>query len=71
MAGLVAVSFDPQEAGSRPDGLIRLKQGYLIDLDDAVIAIRQPPLGVYPARCLAPWLVCSFSILSRDLRLAR
>jgi uncharacterized membrane protein len=43
MAELVAVSFDnPQEADRVLTELTRLQQGYLIDLEDAVIAIRQP-----------------------------
>jgi len=43
MAELVAVGFDnPQEADRVLTDLARLQREYLIDLEDAVIAIRQP-----------------------------
>jgi uncharacterized membrane protein len=43
MAELVAVGFDnPQEADRVLTELARLQREYLIDLEDAVVAIRQP-----------------------------
>lgn len=43
MAELVAVGFDnPQEADRVLTKLARLQREYLIDLEDAVVAIRQP-----------------------------
>jgi uncharacterized membrane protein len=43
MAELVAVAFDnPQEADRALTELMRLQREYLVDLEDAVVVIRQP-----------------------------
>lgn len=43
MSDLVAIAFDkPEEADRVLTELVRLKKEYLIDLEDAVIVIRQP-----------------------------
>jgi uncharacterized membrane protein len=43
MSDLVAIAFDkPEEADRVLTELVRLKKEYLIDLEDAVVVIRQP-----------------------------
>jgi len=48
MSDLVAIAFDkPEEADRVLTELVRLKKEYLIDLEDAVVVIRQPDGVVY------------------------
>ena len=56
MSELVAVAFDnPQEADRVLTELTRLQKEYLVDLEDAFIAIRNPTAGSSEAKHQSGW----------------